>query len=72
MTALEVMQSVNSVATEINGQDYIRALCVFNNKVYGGTASGGRLFEWNGIDAWTRADKLIKNYEQYCEEIGIE
>jgi len=37
----------------------IYSLCVFNNKLYGGSSPAGQLFEWNGIDGWTKvADQL--------------
>ena len=40
------------VAPQLNSQAYIRSLAVFNGKLYGGTATGGCLFEWNGVDSW--------------------
>lgn len=38
-------------APQLSGQT-ITTLGVFNNKIYGGTSGGGRLFEWNGTSAW--------------------
>ena len=37
----------------------INSLAVFNNKLYGGTSPNGKLYEWNGADAWVeKAPKL--------------
>ena len=27
-------------------------MCVYNGKLYGGTAGSGKLYEWNGVNAW--------------------
>ena len=51
------------VADVVN-QRIIRSLCVYNNKLYGGTEqyttlNGGELYEWNEVDAWIQvAPKL--------------
>ena len=37
----------------------VYSLCIFNGKLYGGTAPNGKLYEWNGINAWVeKAPKL--------------
>ncbi len=55
-------------ADKFGEDDFINDLVVFNSKLYGGTGggepgelgtAGGRLLEWNGIDAWVqRANKF--------------
>ena len=40
------MSTWTSVASQLNSQN-IASLVTYNNKVYGGTYTGGRLFEWN-------------------------
>jgi len=47
------------VAPNLENQRYIYSLAIFNDKLYGGTGvdygeSGGKLFEWNGTDAWVK------------------
>jgi hypothetical protein len=42
----------NEVAPQLNSQIQIRDMVILNNKIYGCTLSGGRLFEWNGTSAW--------------------
>ena len=39
-------------APSIEGERSINSLIVFNSKLYGGTSSNGKLYEWNGSDAW--------------------
>lgn len=46
--------SWTEVAGTLNSQLRIRGLVVYNNKIYGGTWPGGRLFEWNGSNAWVQ------------------
>ena len=42
-----------------SGEKWIRSLCVYNGKLYGGTSENGKLYEWNGTDAWVvKAPKL--------------
>ena len=40
------------LGTQLNGQVYIQSMRVFHDSIYAGTYSGGRLFRWNGTDAW--------------------
>ena len=35
-------------APNLGGEGYIYSLCVYNGKLYGGTATG-KLYEWNAI-----------------------
>jgi hypothetical protein len=42
----------DEVAPQLNSQIQIRDIVILNNKIYGCTLSGGRLFEWNGTSAW--------------------
>ncbi len=35
-------------------EQFIQTLAVFNDKLYGGTANNGKLFEWDGVDTWVR------------------
>jgi PKD repeat protein/alpha-tubulin suppressor-like RCC1 family protein len=42
------------VAPQLNSQISIQSLCVLNGKIYGGTLSGGRLFEWDGVNSWVQ------------------
>jgi len=47
------------VANTLNSQSAIYSLIEFNSKLYGGTYPGGKLFEWNEINAWVeKADQL--------------
>jgi len=39
-------------APKLEDEGQIRSLAVYNNKLYGGTATHGKLYEWNGTDAW--------------------
>jgi len=36
----------------LGAEIYIYSLAVYNNKLYGGTYPNGKLYEWNGVDAW--------------------
>ena len=36
-------------APKLGGETSIRSLCVYNGKLYGGTAPNGKLYEWNAI-----------------------
>ena len=46
-------------APKLGGESFINSLCVYNGKLYGGTAEGGKLYEWNGTNAWVeKAPKL--------------
>ena len=36
-------------APKLGAETYILSLCVYNGKLYGGTAPGGKLYEWNAI-----------------------
>ena len=41
------------------GETQIWSLCVYNGKLYGGTYPNGKLYEWNGVNAWVeKAPKL--------------
>ena len=51
--------TLTSVAPMLGTEGYIHSLCVFNNKLYGGTYPNAMLYEWNGTDAWVqKAPKL--------------
>ena len=39
-------------APKLGGEGIIYSLCVYNGKLYGGTAFNGKLYEWNGTNAW--------------------
>ena len=48
-------------APKLGVETYIRALAVYNGKLYGGTAPNEKLYEWNGINAWIEvAPKLAE------------
>ena len=36
-------------APKLGAETYIRSLCVYNGKLYGGTYPNGKLYEWNAI-----------------------
>jgi len=36
-------------APKLGAETYIWSLCVYNNKLYGGTQGSGKLYEWNAI-----------------------
>ena len=49
------VEKAPKLGVEIN----IYTLCVYNGKLYGGTALNGKLYEWNGTNAWIeKAPKL--------------
>jgi hypothetical protein len=41
------------VAPRLSSQNVL-CMAVFNEKLYAGTQTGGRLFEWNGTNAWVQ------------------
>lgn len=41
-------------ADRLNTQDWIWSMVEYDGDIYGGTGRGGRLFKWNGSDAWTQ------------------
>ena len=42
---------------------YIYSLCVYNGKLYGVTSPSGKLYEWNGVNAWIeKAPKLAETH----------
>jgi len=57
-------------APKLGNESYIYSLAVYNNKLYGGTRSGGKLLEWNGTDAWVeKAPKL--GDEMYIRSLAV-
>lgn len=36
------------------GVEEIFSLCVFGSNLYAGTSPNGKLYKWNGVDAWTQ------------------
>ncbi len=46
------MSNWEQVAGQLNSQTNVFWLEEYNGKLYGGTGSGGRLFEWNDVNAW--------------------
>jgi len=46
-------------ATKLGDETNIWSLAVYNGKLYGGTSPNGKLYEWNGTNAWVeKATKL--------------
>jgi hypothetical protein len=41
------------VAPQLGAETAIRSLCEFGGKLYGGTMSLGKLYEWDDVDEWT-------------------
>ena len=41
-------------APKLVSESYILSLCVYNGKLYGGTAENAKLYEWNGTNAWVQ------------------
>lgn len=62
------IDSLAMVANSVGGPSIkIKALCVFNDKIYGGTyglTSQGHLYEWNGTDAWVLVASQYSSYYQ--------
>jgi hypothetical protein len=48
-------------APRYSSEQVISALAVFNNKIYGGSAFNGYLFEWNGSNGWLLRAPHIAN-----------
>lgn len=46
-------------APRLNSQNAIYGLAVYNDKLYGSTSSGGRLFEWDDVDEWVQVAPAI-------------
>ena len=47
------------VAPKLGAETSIYSLAVHNSKLYGGTNPNGKLYEWNGVNAWVEvAPKL--------------
>ena len=47
------------VAPKLGVESDITSLAVHNSKLYGSTADNGKLYEWNGVNAWVEvAPKL--------------
>ena len=44
------------------------SMVVFNGKIYAGTKIGGRLFEWNGTDAWVQVAPKLATPDQWLIE----
>ena len=53
------------VALKHELQSRINTLAEFNNKLYGGTSGEGRLFEWNGTDAWVQKAPELDGQDIY-------
>jgi hypothetical protein len=50
----------------------ILPLAVFNGKLYGGAGETGKLYEWNGVDAWVeKAPKLALGDETEVSSLAV-
>ena len=50
-------------APKLGAETQILSLCVYNGKLYGGTRPNGKLYEWNGTNAWIeKAPTLGETY----------
>ena len=56
-------------APKLGTESYILSLCVYNGKLYGSTATGGRLYEWNGSNA-LETMYVDAEYRQRIAEAG--
>ena len=50
-------------APRLNTQDWICSMLIFNDELYGSTSAGGRLFKWNGSDAWIQVAGELEWYD---------
>ena len=49
---MEWRKCLGEKAPNLGAETSINSLCVYNGKLYGGTSPNGKLYEWNGVNAW--------------------
>ncbi|MCK5602098.1 chitobiase/beta-hexosaminidase C-terminal domain-containing protein [Candidatus Pacearchaeota archaeon] len=49
-------------AGQFGSETAIRSMIVFDGKIYGGSSPGGKLLEWNGVNAWVEKAAVSGNY----------
>jgi hypothetical protein len=59
------------VASQLNSQTVIRGLEDFNNELYVGTYPNGRLFKWNGSDAWIQVAASYYGGTHYVNQLKV-
>jgi hypothetical protein len=59
------------VAPRLGTEPQIFSLAVFNNKLYGGTIPNGKLFEWNGTNAWVEVAPQAGGTETYILSLAV-
>ena len=60
---------LTQVAPQLNTQN-ISKLCLLNGEIYAGTQNGGRLFKWNGVDAWVQVAPQL-NSQSYIHRLLV-
>ena len=58
------------VAPQLLSETYIRCLCVYNDKLYGGTGVNGKLYEWNETNAWVEVAPQL-NSQTYIYSLCV-
>jgi hypothetical protein len=58
-------------APKLGAETQILSLVVLDGKIYGGTYPNGKLYEWNGTDAWVMKAPKLGADEAWCGNTNL-